>query len=81
MTHRTAHAQQRLLSRQACHVKMQYPELYAFLTYRDTTLDRALSKIPSSADLEASGVFDLHAHVNRTIARLPPGLSSLAETR
>lgn len=81
MTHRTASAQQNLLSHQACQVKTQYPELYAFLKQRDTTLDRAVSKIPSPTDVGSSGVFDLLAHVNRTIVRLPPGLSSLAETQ
>ena len=81
MTHQTAHAQQRLLSHQACQVKMQYPELYAFLAYRDTTLDRAISRIPSPSDVESSSAFDLHAHVEQTVANLPPGLSRLAEVQ
>lgn len=81
MIHRTASAQQRQLSHQACQVKTRYPELYAFLKQRDTMLDRAVSTIPSPSDVELSSAFDLHAHVEGTVANVPPGLSRLVEVR
>lgn len=81
MTRRTASVQQSLLYHQACQVKTQYPELYAFLKQRDTTLARALSRIPNPVDVELSSVFDLRAHVERTLAGIPPGLYSLAEVQ
>lgn len=56
----------------------RWPLLFEYLERRDRTLERALARIPSPADIEQYAVFNIRAHLAGTRGQLPPGLAQLA---
>lgn len=56
----------------------RWPLLYDYLEHRDRALDRALARIPSPADIELYGAFNVRAHLAQMLGQVPPGVGRLA---
>jgi len=56
----------------------RWPLLFDYLAKRDRTLERALARIPSPAEIELYATFNVRAHLARTLGQLPPGIATLA---
>lgn len=67
----------RTLADQARQMSEHYPELYDYLKQRDRTLERALARIPSRADIELASVFNARRYLEKTLKNLAPGVGDL----
>jgi hypothetical protein len=65
------------LAAQACELRERYPALYAFLTTRESALERARAAIPPRGDIEALVGFNAEEHLRRHLLNLPPGVCDL----
>jgi hypothetical protein len=68
----------RTISRQASKMRVEYPELHAYLAQRDETLRRALADLPSEEDIELCAVQRPIRHIETTLRNLGPGIDEIA---
>lgn len=67
------------LSGQARHLQKSHAELFEYLQNRDRAIERALSRIPSQADVELGSVFNVRTFLDHTLQGLAPGVGELAD--